>query len=205
MTGTHAHWEQIYSTRGERAFSWFEENPTISLDLVHAAGLKRDDAIIDIGCGQSRLADALLDEGFSNLTVLDISQKALQAAQARLGPRSPKINWIAADVISWEPPAAYDLWHDRACFHFFTEAPCEQAYAACVSKAVKLGGHVIIGTFAPEGPERCSGLPVKRHDAASLSSLLGKAFALVETRRHDHATPLGKIQRFQSSLFQRIS
>lgn len=202
-TSTRAHWNHIYETKAGNELSWFQEHPAISLDLIRATGAKPDTAIIDIGGGASRLVDALLDEGFHALTVLDISESALAAARARLGPRSAKVAWIAADVTAWEPSETYDVWHDRAAFHFLTEAAGRQSYAERVTKAVRPGGHVIIGTFALDGPERCSGLPVLRHDAASIGAFLGKSFALVESRRHDHVTPAGRTQRFQFSLFRR--
>ncbi|MGH6869833.1 MAG: class I SAM-dependent methyltransferase [Methylocella sp.] len=147
--------------------------------------------------------DALLDEGFRDVTVLDLSDKALAAAKARLGPRSAKVVWIAAGVTAWEPSETYDLWHDRAAFHFLTEAADHRAYADRVARAARPGGHVIIGTFALDGPERCSGLPALRHDAASIGSILGEGFALIESRRHDHVTPAGRTQRFQFSHFRR--
>ena len=142
--------------------------------------------------------------GFTR-SVLDLSDKALAAAKARLGQRSAQATWIVADVTAWEPSKTYDLWHDRAAFHFLTEAADRRAYAERVAKAVPIGGHVIIGTFAPDGPERCSGLPVMRHDAASIGAVLGTRFVLVETRRDDHVTPTGGTQRFQFSLFRRAA
>jgi SAM-dependent methyltransferase len=181
------HWEHIYESKAENELSWFQERPVVSLDLIRATGAKPSAAIIDIGGGASRLVDALLDEGF-HASVLDISEKALAAAKARLGPRATKVAWIAADVTAWEPSETYDLWHDRAAFHFLTEAADQRAYAERVARAVRPGGHAVIGTFAPDGPERCSGLPVMRHDAASIVSVLGDKFALVETRRDDHVT-----------------
>ena len=141
-------------------------------------------SIIDIGGGASRLVDALVDEGFEAVTVLDLSKKALATAKARLGARGAKVRWVVADVTTWEPSETYDVWHDRAAFHFLTEPKDRAAYAERVSRAVRPGGHVIIGTFAPDGPERCSGLPVVRHDAASLGEMLGSAFELMESRRH---------------------
>ena len=199
---TQAHWDRIYETRAGNELSWFQEHPAISLDLIRATGAKPGAAIIDIGGGASRLVDALLDEGFC-ASVLDLSESALAAAKARLGPRSAKVAWIAADVTAWEPSETYDLWHDRAAFHFLIEAAGRQAYAERVAKSVRPGGHVIVGTFASDGPQSCSGLPVLRHDAASIGAVLGKRFALVETRRHDHVTPAGRTQRFQFSLFRR--
>lgn len=203
MRSRQEHWEKVYRAKAEKELSWFEEHPAVSLELIWAAGISREAAIIDIGGGESRLVDALLGEGFSALTVLDISAHALAAAKARLGPRAEKVTWIVADVTSWEPAAAYDLWHDRAAFHFLTDAADRESYAARVAKAIRPGGYVIIGTFAPEGPERCSGLPVQRHDAASIGAVLGGAFTLIESRRHAHLTPAGKTQQFQFSLFRR--
>jgi SAM-dependent methyltransferase len=203
--GRRAHWENVYATKGEKEVSWFEDSATVSLDLIRATGVKAAASIIDIGGGASRLVDALVDEGFGAITVLDLSEKALAASRARLGARSTKVQWLAADVTTWEPTQTYDVWHDRAALHFLTEPKDRAAYAERVSRAVRPGGHVIIGTFAPDGPERCSGLPVVRHDAISLGELLGRSFELIETRRHDHQTPMGATQRFQFSRFKRIT
>jgi 2-polyprenyl-3-methyl-5-hydroxy-6-metoxy-1,4-benzoquinol methylase len=198
-----AHWENVYRTKGEREVSWFQETPSISLDLIRSAGATRHSAIVDIGGGASRLVDALVDEGYEAVTVLDLSESALAAAKARLGHTATAVTWIVADVVGWKPPRRYDVWHDRAAFHFLTEAADRTAYVECLSEALRPGGHAIIATFALDGPERCSGLPVIRYDAASLGKVLGSAFDLVETRRHDHHTPMGSIQRFQFSVFRR--
>jgi SAM-dependent methyltransferase len=198
------HWENLYQTKGECDVTWFEESPAISLDLIHAAGVKPDASIIDIGGGASRLVDALLDEGFEAVTVLDLSDKALAISKARLGARSAKVRWIVADVTMWEPSQTYDVWHDRAAFHFLTEPNDRAAYAARVLRAVRPGGHIIIGTFALDGPERCSGLPVVRYDAASLGQILGPSFESVDSRNHAHRTPMGIIQHFQFSRFRRL-
>jgi SAM-dependent methyltransferase len=201
--GRQSHWDKVYQSKGERDVSWFEESPALSLDLIRATGASSGAAIIDIGGGASRLVDALLDEGFAAVTVLDLSPVALATAQARLGARSAKVHWLVADVTTWDPPQAYDVWHDRAVFHFLTEPGDRAAYAERAMKALRPGGQLIIGTFAPDGPERCSGLPVVRHDARSIGEILGSAFTLIETRRHDHRTPTGTIQRFQFSRFLR--
>jgi SAM-dependent methyltransferase len=198
-----AHWQNVYGTKSEKEVSWFQESPTISLDLIHATGVKPDASIIDIGGGASRLIDSLLDEGFEAITILDLSEKALATTKVRLGERAPRVRWVVADVTTWEPTQTVDVWHDRAAFHFLTEAGDRAAYAERVSKTVRPGGHVIIGTFAPDGPERCSGLPVQRHDARSLGETLGRSFELVESRHHDHKTPVGGTQRFQFSRFRR--
>jgi SAM-dependent methyltransferase len=204
-SGRQAHWENVYGTKGEKEVSWFQENPAVSLDLIEATGAAKDASVIDIGGGASRLVDVLLDRGFQTVTVLDVSQKALSAAQARLGSKAGKVRWIVADVTKWEPAETYDLWHDRAAFHFLTESRDRAAYAERVRKAVRSPGHVIIGTFAPDGPERCSGLPVMRHDARSLAETLGRSFELIESREQNHQTPTGGIQRFQFSRFRRAA
>jgi len=198
-----AHWQAVYSTKGEREVSWFQETPAISLELIHATGAGRDAALIDIGGGASRLVDALLAETYRAVTVLDVSEEALAVARDNLGSRAASVDWIAADVTAWTPPRTFDVWHDRAAFHFLTAPHDRAAYAERVRKAVPAGGHVIIATFATDGPERCSGLPVVRHDAASIGAVLGPAFALAETRRHDHVTPGGNVQKFQFSRFRR--
>ena len=202
--GRQAHWENVYTTKDEKAVSWFQEKPDISVDLIRAPGVDPSASIIDIGGGASRLVDALIGEGFKAVTVLDLSQKALATSKARLGARGAHVQWVVADITTWEPSQTYDVWHDRAALHFLIDPKDRAAYAERVIKAVRPGGHVIIGTFAPDGPERCSGLPVVRHDARTLGELLGPSFALVENRRHDHETPAGVIQNFQFSRFRRI-
>jgi SAM-dependent methyltransferase len=192
------------SDQGRTDVSWFQESPAISLDLIHATGVKPDASIIDIGGGASRLVDALLDEGFEAVTVLDLSDKALATSKARLGARGAKVRWMTADVTTWEPSQTYEVWHDRAAFHFLIDPNDRAAYATRVLRGVQPGGHVIIGTFAPDGPERCSGLPVVRYDAASLGQILGPSFELVESRNHAHQTPRGIIQHFQFSRFRRL-
>lgn len=199
-----AHWQGVYQTKGERDVSWFQESPAISLDLIRATGVGANASIVDIGGGASRLVDALLAGGFRSISVLDLSEQALAMARGRLGAAAARVDWIVADVTQWQPARSYDVWHDRAAFHFLTEARDRAAYAACVSKAVRPGGHVIIGTFALDGPERCSGLPVVRHDAASIAAVLGPSFQLAESRSDDHRTPGGNIQRFQFSRFVRV-
>ena len=199
-----AHWQNVYQTKDEQTVSWFQERPDISLDLIHATGVDTGAPIIDIGGGASRLVDALISEGFNAVSVLDLSEKALETSKARLGAEGAQVQWIVADITRWQPSQAYDVWHDRAALHFLTDPKDRAAYVERVLKAVRFGGHVIVGTFAPDGPERCSGLPVVRHDAASLGELLGSSFALADTRRHDHQTPSGAIQKFQFSRFQRV-
>ena len=198
-----AHWQNVYRTKGERDVSWFQETPDISLDLIRATGAGAAAPIIDIGGGASRLADALLDEGYRSITVLDLSDQALATSRARLGARATQVSWVVADVTTWHPAGTFDVWHDRAAFHFLTEPQDRLAYGECVRKAVRPGGHVVIGTFAPDGPERCSGLPIVRHDHASIGEVLGRSFRLAESRKHEHQTPGGAIQKFQFSRFRR--
>ncbi len=198
-----AHWEQVYAAKTEDEVSWFEESPAVSLALIEACRVAPGDAVIDIGGGASRLADALLGRGFNDVTVLDLSENALARAKARLGPRASLITWIAADVTRWQPSRTYSLWHDRAAFHFLTEPEDRARYREKLLAALKPAGYAIAGTFALDGPGKCSGLPVVRYDAKSLAGALGPSFELLETRSHSHLTPSGKVQQFQFSIFRR--
>jgi SAM-dependent methyltransferase len=203
--GRQAHWEGVYTKKGENEVSWFQESPAPSLQLIAQVGATPASAIIDIGGGASRLVDNLIEQGFEDVTVLDLSEAALEAAKARLGGRAAQVQWIVADATVWEPLKAYDIWHDRAAFHFLTEDRDRAAYIARLERALKVGGYAIIATFALDGPERCSGLPVVRYDPAGLGQTLGRAFQLVDTRRQIHATPWGSEQSFQFSVFRRCS
>jgi SAM-dependent methyltransferase len=198
-----AHWEGVYTQKGESEVSWFQENPAPSLELIEQAGATAASAIIDVGGGASRLVDNLIDQDFEHVTVLDLSDAALQAAKARLGGRASQVHWIRADATVWEPVKVYDVWHDRAAFHFLTEDRDRAAYVVRLERALKVGGHAIIATFALDGPERCSGLPVVRYDPVSLGQTLGRTFQLVDTRLHAHATPWSSTQSFQFSVFRR--
>jgi 2-polyprenyl-3-methyl-5-hydroxy-6-metoxy-1,4-benzoquinol methylase len=202
-SGRLAHWQNVYKEKAENQVSWFQETPAISLELIEAVHPKFDSAIVDVGGGASRLVDVLTHNGYRDLTVLDVSENAIATAKARIGEPAAMVKWVVADVTQWEPTRRYDLWHDRAAFHFLTEAADRTAYVERLASALRPGGHAIIGTFATDGPERCSGLPVVRYDAALLSATLGSSFTLVETRLHDHRTPMGGVQRFQFSVFRR--
>jgi len=199
-----SHWENVYATKRENEVSWFQENPAPSLAMIEQTGAAPGSAIIDIGGGASRLVDHLVKRDFRNVTVLDLSGAALEVAKARLGERAAQVQWLVADVTIWEPQDTYDIWHDRAAFHFLTDQADRAAYVARLGQAVRVGGHAIIATFALDGPERCSGLPVVRYDAASLGKTLGDRFELVNTRSDAHATPWGSEQSFQFSLFRRV-
>jgi SAM-dependent methyltransferase len=203
--GRQTHWENVYTTKGEAEVSWFQETPAPSLELLELVGVKPSSGIIDVGGGASRLVDRLIAQGFENITVLDLSATALGAARMRLGDIGGKVKWIVADATEWHPPEIYDVWHDRAAFHFLTDERDQQAYIQRLKQALPRGGHVIIGTFALDGPEKCSGLPVARHSAGSLSTLLGGDFVLVDSRRHEHTTPWQAVQKFQFSTFRRAA
>jgi SAM-dependent methyltransferase len=183
------HWRNVYATKRENEVSWFQDSAVPSLELIEGIGATPHSHVIDIGGGASRLVDALTAKGFNHLAVLDLSEAALRSAQARLGASAAKVEWIVADVAAWEPRRLYDVWHDRAAFHFLTEAADRAAYVERLRRALRPGGHAIIATFAPDGPERCSGLPVMRYDAVSLSKTLGPPFDLMDdvgtnTSRH---------------------
>jgi SAM-dependent methyltransferase len=200
-----AHWETVYTTKDESEVSWFQDDPAPSLALIEQAQPAPDSAIIDVGGGTSRLVDALLSRGFRNVTVLDISAAALDLAALRLGRRAGEAQWIVADVTEWQPFRRFDIWHDRAAFHFLVDDEDRKAYIACLKQALRPGGHAIIATFAADGPEKCSGLPVNRYEPAGLAKELGEEFALVGSRRHAHATPSNSSQSFQFSIFRKRS
>ena len=199
-----AHWQGVYETKAETEVSWYQDHPAASLALIRASGLGRDARIIDVGGGAARLVDHLLDEGWRALAVLDIAPAALERARRRIGLRADAVEWLVADVTRWRPSTGFDLWHDRAVFHFLTEADDRAAYAATLAATVAGGGQAIIGTFAPDGPERCSGLPIRRYDADGLAAEFAPHFQLVEARREEHLTPAGKVQRFQFARFRRL-
>ncbi len=197
-----AHWDDVYTTKGEKEVSWFQESPTPSLELLALIGATVRSAVIDVGGGASRLVDTLVSRGFEDITVLDLSQAALAVARARLADKADRVRWVAADVTTWEPSRTYDVWHDRAAFHFLTGVAEQAAYLDRLRRALRRGGHAIIGTFALDGPSMCSGLPVARWDAARLAALLGPDFVLADSRAHEHETPRGAKQRFQFSTFR---
>lgn len=196
------HWETVYREKPEDTVSWFQAHPGISLELIHAHAA-HGDALIDVGGGASRLVDHLLAEGYSDLTVLDIATTALERARTRLGAAASRVEWLTADVTAWRPVRRYGLWHDRAVFHFLTEPAQRDAYREALAASLAPGGHAIIASFALDGPERCSGLPVHRYSPDSLAAELGPRLRLLESRTEEHATPAGRVQRFQYSVFGR--
>ena len=191
------HWEKVYTTKEPEAVSWYRAHLETSLALIERAAHSGSASIIDIGAGESTLVDDLLARGYENITVLDVSQTALDVTKKRLGALAEQIKWIVADITQAQlEPFAYDVWHDRAVFHFLTSIEQRAAYVRKVMKAVKPGGHVIVSTFGPDGPTKCSGLEVMRYDAESLHNEFGVRFRLVESSKELHNTPLGTTQQF---------
>ena len=194
---TKNHWEHIYETKAPTQVSWYQEHAQYSLQFIQNAGVQKTDHIIDIGGGASTLVDDLVAEGFQHISILDVSGTALQLARQRLGARAGVVNWIEADITQVElPEQAYDLWHDRAVFHFLTQPADRQHYIENVRQAVRKGGHVIIATFAPDGPDHCSGLEVIRYSPERLHHEFGAGFELKESTRETHHTPFGTEQKF---------
>ena len=194
---TKTHWEHIYETKAPTQVSWYQEHIRFSLHYIRNTGIQKTDAIIDVGGGASTLVDDLVADGYQNISILDVSGAALQLARQRLGTHAVDVNWIEADITQADlPEQAYDLWHDRAVFHFLTQAMDRQRYIDTVRHAVRVGGHIIVATFAPDGPERCSGLDVVRYGPQSLHDEFGGDFELVESTRETHHTPFGTEQKF---------
>lgn len=191
------HWEQVYTTKASDNVSWFQEHSDQSLALIHDIGLGKDAAIIDVGGGASKLVDDLAAEGYTDLTVLDLSSAALDVVKRRLGKHAEAVQWMAGDIPKAKLPAnRFDIWHDRAVFHFLTDPADRQTYVEQVMRAVRPNGHVIIATFSEEGPERCSGLPVMRYNPKILHAEFGDNFLLVKHEKEAHHTPFGTVQQF---------
>jgi SAM-dependent methyltransferase len=192
-----AHWEQVYATKDPQRVSWFRPHLERSLELIERAAPDRMASILDVGAGQSTLVDDLLGRGYANITVLEISRAALDGLKERVGEAGAEVQWICGDVTETAlPEAGFDLWHDRAVFHFLTEAARRRVYVEQVSRALRPGGSLIVSTFGPSGPERCSGLATMRYDAAALGREFGNRFALVESSFEMHTTPSGAEQQF---------
>ena len=191
------HWQHIYETKAPTQVSWYQEHAQVSMQFIQNTGIQRTGRIIDIGGGASTLVDDLVTAGFQHITVLDISATALQLARERLDARAVDVNWIEADITRADlPHQTYDVWHDRAVFHFLTQIDDRQHYINTVRHAVRTGGHVIIATFAPDRPDRCNGLDVVRYNPEGLHSEFGKSFELVESACETHHTPSGTEQKF---------
>lgn len=197
------HWIRVYEEKAPSEVSWFQAEPKPSLRVLDRFAVRPSCSLIDVGGGASNFVDVLLNRGWEDITVLDIAAPAIEAAKERLGPLAQKVCWAVADITDWQPARQYDVWHDRAVFHFLTEPAQREAYRRALLAGVAAGGLVIVATFALDGPERCSGLPVQRYDPASLADELGTAFRLVEDWCEQHVTPWGSSQSFNWCGFRR--
>lgn len=197
-----AHWEQVYRTKGPEQVSWTQTVPQTSLDLIQSLDLPKTAKIIDMGGGDSKLVDYLLQAGYINLTVLDISAAALEKAKFRLGEQAAKVKWIVSDVTEFQPQESYDLWHDRATFHFLTEESQIATYTNIVAKAVSQ--YLVIGTFSANGPEQCSGLPVRQYAETGLRARFQNSFTKIHCHTEDHTTPFDTTQNFLFCSFKRL-
>lgn len=192
---TASHWDDAYAA-GETTYSWFQRHPRMSLRMLDAAGVATDASVIDVGGGAAPLAGALLDRGFRDITVLDISEAGMVQARQRLGDQAKRVEWLVADVRTWEPARCYRVWHDRAVFHFLTTAQDREQYLYALDSATEQGAIAVFGCFAPDGPRQCSGLPVARYSSLDLADHLGTRWTLISHAREQHVTPAGVIQPF---------
>ena len=197
------HWNRVYRTSAADEVSWYQGTPALSLELIEAAGLDRQSSIIDVGGGVATLLDELLDRGHERLALVDVAEPAVAAVRKRLGDRGRDVEWFVTDITQWDPPHRWDLWHDRAVFHFQVDAAARAGYVRALERGVDPGGWAVIATFGPDGPQRCSGLPVCRYSADELAGVLGSGWTLEETRSEVHETPAGKLQSFVFALFAR--
>ena len=197
------HWESVYETKDAHQVSWTQETPKTSLDFIRSLGIEKDASIIDVGGGDSKLVDYLVEAGYKNITVLDISAKALEKAKKRLGKKAASINWVVSDITQFEPKSPYDVWHDRATFHFLTEQGQINNYIETVRKFVV--GHLIIGTFSDNGPNKCSGLDIRQYTEKTLMSQLESDFDKIKCIREDHITPFDTKQNFLYCSFKKIT
>jgi SAM-dependent methyltransferase len=192
----------MYQTKSSTEVSWYQRYPELSLQLIQKAGISSDDPIIEVGAGASTLVDCLLERGFHQLAVLDIAAAAMQHTQARLGDNAKKVQWIEADITQFQPPQQYQYWHDRAVFHFLTDAQNRKNYLQVLQTALRPKGYAMIATFAADGPEKCSGLNVVRYDTQRMGEALGNSLKLLEVHHESHVTPSGGEQKFIYFLFQ---
>lgn len=199
------HWETVYTTKSATAVSWYQADPGRSLELIRGASPDRRASVIDVGGGASTLVDRLLADGFQDLSVLDISGAALESARHRLGGDAARVSWIVADITQWTPTRTWNIWHDRAVFHFLTDPEQQKKYIAALEAAIPSGGTVIMATFALNGPEKCSGLPVQRYSPASLAQRLGPNFSLIDESSESHVTPWGSEQKFSYAVLSKVS
>ena len=197
------HWNKVYSTKAEDEVSWFQHYPKTSMEFVELLNFPLDANIIDIGGGDSHFVDALLDRGYKNIYVLDISASAIEKAKQRLGERESKVQWIVSDVTAFEPPLQFDIWHDRAAFHFLTTENKIYKYVSIAEDAIKKDGYLIIGTFSENGPSKCTGLAIKQYSEASMSARFEGTFDRIKCVTEDHTTPYNTIQNFLFCSFKK--
>lgn len=202
--GSAEHWKHVYERREPNQVSWFEASPATSLRWIERTGVAADAAILDAGGGASALAGELARRGYTDITVAEISPGAVERARAALGETAERITWIEADLRTHAFARRYDLWHDRAVFHFMVEAADRDAYMGTMAAAVRPGGHLVLATFGPDGPTECSGLPVRRYGADALAALLADRFLLIDSELTEHRTPSGSTQQFTFALFERL-
>ncbi len=203
MFNRKAHWQSVYREKSPSDVSWYQTESRLSLELIHRTGVSGDEPMLDVGGGASVLVDFLYDDGFTDLSVLDISGKALVEAKSRLGDKSTNITWIECDITEFNPRRKYALWHDRAVFHFLTDASDRRKYVSALTRALVPGGHLIIAAFAIGGPDKCSGLEIVQYDASKMKAELGGEFNLLEERGEVHVTPAGREQEFLYCRFGR--
>jgi 2-polyprenyl-3-methyl-5-hydroxy-6-metoxy-1,4-benzoquinol methylase len=199
------HWENVYQTKNSTEVSWYEPDPKQSLDLILRVAGESRGRVLDVGGGQSFLVDRLLDAGFEHVAVLDISQTAIEATKARLSERASQVEWIVADITQRDSLGEFDVWHDRAVFHFVTDADDRKHYVELLKRSLPIGGHFVVGTFAKGGPEKCIGLTIRKYDAATMQAELGPSFEPVECSEYLHTTPTGKPQQFFFGVYKRIA
>lgn len=199
-----AHWQSIYSSKPLESCSWYQPVPQTSLDLIARLGLPQDAPILDVGGGDGLLVDHLLERGYTNLTVLDISATAIERAQARLGAQAASVLWVVSDVTSFQPVQPYALWHDRAAFHFLTTAEDLEAYTVAMQQGTAKGSKAIVATFSTNGPVVCSGTHIRQYDSASLAQALPSDWRALDAFQVEHSTPSGGIQEFTFGVFDRI-
>jgi len=203
MNDPRIHWDQVYGTKSDSEVSWYQPRPVTSLELIRGAAPDPSTSVIDVGSGTSTLVDELLAAGFQDVSALDTSSTAIERVRTRLGAAADRVEWIVASVTDWRPRRKWGVWHDRAVFHFLTEPALQDAYIQALSEASSPGSVAIISTFALDGPERCSGLPVERYSAETLSQRMGAKFSLVAQTAERHVTPRGAIQNFIYAVFER--
>ena len=203
MESIKAHWENVFETKQENEFSWFQEYPKTSIDFLELFNLPLDANIIDIGGGDSHFVDALLSKEYTNIYVLDISEKALERSKERLGDKANRVHWIVSDVVDFEPPIMFDFWHDRAAFHFLTKEERINKYVTLAENSISENGYLILGTFSENGPQKCSGLEIRQYNETSMSNRFEAQFERIKCIQEEHTTPFNTVQNFLFCSFKK--